>query len=66
MCETGTPFLFNADGSVFACADPALNDTLNKFLYLSDRLPDYVVFAGFLAGLVVLLATALVVWTLLT
>lgn len=66
MCEAGVPFLLNPDGSVFACADPSLQETLSKFLYLADRLPEYVVWGGFVLGLIVLLATALVVWTILS
>lgn len=65
-CVVGIPYLYSPAGELVSCVEPTLNDAAGEFLYLAGRLPTYVVVLGGLAGIVVLLVTALTVKELMT
>lgn len=69
-CAVGEPFGFDPSGEVVICAHQTdlevFREMAQEGLYLFDRLPVYVVAAGALVGLVVLLLAALTVKALLS
>jgi hypothetical protein len=70
QCFYGDIAFYNADGTIALCANSSewanFVELSEQQLYLIGRLPEYVVFVGFALGIVVLLLTALVVYTVLS
>ena len=71
-CVTGVPFTYSPEGALESCAVPlevsitSLPELIGELLYLIDRLPTYVVAAGAMVGLIVLVVTAVAVKELMS